>query len=342
MSRTLLRLIITAFFLFPVISYCNPPSTVPIGINAHIYTYNKTDIKATLDKIHSLGISAVRIDAPWKVVETKKGSLEIPPNWDYIVDYSNQLGIKVLFILDYGNKFYDSAAKPLSDSAMLGFINYVDTLTKHFSNKVAYYQIWNEWNSFAGDTKPGSVIDYKRLVKLAYPVIKRNSSESIVITSSFSPAAFNKAMGIAKEGDYLKDYLTPDMAQYTDALAIHPYTVYRRPPFDSFKYYAKQVDYAISLVRGNSLFKDKPIIITEIGWTTSKNKSGVSNSTQAEYLGDAICQAANRNINMVFIYDLKDDGREPTDPEKGFGILNDDMSNKPSADRIRNSICNKH
>ncbi|TLV21526.1 hypothetical protein FE839_05695 [Klebsiella indica] len=334
--------------LFNVLLFCmvlSPALTFAqdffVGVNAHLYAKKESDISSSINKIKAIGFSSVRIDVPWKVVEKKRGVYEIPSNWDFMVDYALKNGLSVLLILDYGNKLYDNGDKPTSNNAVAGFRNYVDFVTKHFEGRVQYYQIWNEWNSRDGDTKPGSVADYKKLVKAVYPIIKKNDNHSLVITSSFSPAAFNKAIGIENKGDYLKDYLSKDMSIYTDALSIHPYTTYRKPPFDRFDFYTKQIDYAMNLVQGNKYFKDKPVFITEIGWTTAKSRYGVSYDEQAINIKKAICEAKARGYAGVYIYDFKDDGTNQADPEQGFGVLNNNMTMKKSAEVIEKYDCSK-
>lgn len=331
----MIKNVIYLMFLF---TFNSQASEFIIGVNSHLYQKSESQIKSVIDKAKLLGIKAIRVDAPWKLVEKEKGIYSIPPAWDKIVNYANKNNIEILFILDYGNKFYDYGDKPISENAIFGFVNYADFLTKHFSTKVKYYQIWNEWNNKNGDTTPGKVEDYKVLVKNVYPVIKRNAKDSIVITSSFSPAAFNKAIGLENRGDYFRDFISSDMLNYTDALSIHPYTTYRKPPFHQYKYYTKQIEYAINLVK-SSPFKNKPIYITEIGWTTASSSVAVSFDTQAQDLKNAICQAKQLGYAGVFIYELMDNKKYPVDPEDGFGILNYNMENKPSADILSKLAC---
>ena len=310
-----------------------------LGVNVRLFDADKTHIKNYLDTIKSIGVDSIRVDMPWKDVELKKDQLSIPANWDYFIDYANQNGITVLCILDYGNRFYDGGDKPISKDAVTGFVRYVNFLTKHFDDKIKFYQIWNEWNGKVGGTTPGRVDDYKNLVKATYPVIKKNAPHSIVITGSFSSAAFNKAIGLEKRGDYLRDYLSPDMAEYTDAISVHPYTTYRKRPYNEYRYYLMQTNYAYNLVKSNPAFKTKMIFITEIGWSTSIASSGVPVSLQSKLLGDAICDAKRMGYSGVYVYNLKDSKSGSNNTEDGFGIYYDNLMPKISASIIANIHC---
>ncbi|QGY32296.1 hypothetical protein CUN67_25230 (plasmid) [Pantoea cypripedii] len=311
-----------------------------LGVNIRVFNSNKEAIKENLDIIKSLNIKSVRVDMPWKIVEKTKGQLVIPDNWDYFVDYANSIGLNVLCILDYGNQFYDHGDKPRSKEAISGFVNYINFLTSHYREKIKYYQVWNEWNGKVGNTTPGTVDEYKNIVRSAYPVIKSNAPQSIVITGSFSSAAFNKAIGIENRGDYLRDYLTPDMANFTDAIAVHPYTTYRKYPFDQYSYYLRQIRYAYNLVKENPYFKSKQVFITEIGWSTSISPFSVSLLSQSKLLNESLCDARKAGYAGVFVYKFNDSKSFSNETEDGFGILYDNLRKKPAANMIGNLQCN--
>lgn len=80
------------------------------------------------------------------------------------------------------------------------------------------------------------------------------------------------------------------MSHFTDIIAIHPYTAYRKGYFSNYKIYKKQIQYTMNFIRKGS-FKDKPVFITEIGWSTSNSPQGISEETQKQFINNAICDA---------------------------------------------------
>ncbi|WP_447907941.1 hypothetical protein [Serratia fonticola] len=302
---------------------------IMLGINAHILHQDASDANKTLDKITSLNASLIRIDIPWKIVEGDKGLYSVPKNWDSIINAALSKGLHPVLILDYGNKFYNRGDKPISDSDILAFANYAKFIVSHFKGKIKYYQIWNEWDGKVGNTSPGSTRDYQRLVKQTYPIIKRADPDSLVITGSFSAGAFNKYLGIDKR-DFLSQFLTPEMARYTDIIAIHPYTTYRKKPFSEYWAYLAQVKYATSLIGSNKYFKSKPIFITEIGWSTSSSKDGVNEMEQSKNIYNAICDAKKMGVAAIIVYEMRDGSDVNSDTESGFGLLKYDWSEKDS------------
>ncbi len=69
---------------------------------------------------------------------------------------------------------------------------------------------------------------------------------------------------------------------------------------------------------------DKPIMFTEIGWTTSYNGNTgvfVTRDTQRDYLARVYLISAARDIKQVMWYDFQDDGMDMNYNEHGFGLI---------------------
>lgn len=325
-------------FFYITVSYAEEFN---VGIAAHLLSNNP----ATLDpstanaKIKSVGVKYVRMDALWRDVEIKKGQLSIPKKWDEVVNEQNKMGLEPILILAYGNKYYQNGDKPTDKDAINAYVKYASYVVSHFKGRVKYYQIWNEWNGTAGSTSVGNVRDYKVLVKAVYPAIKNISSESVIITGEFSNGAFNKELGLTSE-DFLKVFLSQDMVKYTDVIGIHPYVVYRTPPYNGYWAYLSQIKYASSLINNTSGYSNKPLFITEIGWSTASSNKGISEYSQNEFISNAICDAKKMGISAVIIYQLRDglpNSAHPTEP--GFGIYKYDWNDKPIVQSLKSKLC---
>jgi exo-beta-1,3-glucanase (GH17 family) len=64
------------------------------------------------------------------------------------------------------------------------------------------------------------------------------------------------------------------MSNYTDIIAIHPYTTYRKGYFSNYSIYKRQIQFIMNMIK-NSKLKEKPVFITEIGWSTSSTHKGL-------------------------------------------------------------------
>lgn len=302
-----------------------------LGVCEHLWGAPTDLIDRTIDAAAAANLKIIRWDTPWKAVEVEKGKLVIPPLWDYIVDRARSKGVQSLMILDYGNKHYDGADKPISPEAVEGFSRYAEFVARHFSGRVPYFQIWNEWDGRTGNTTPGSARDYARLVSAVYPKIKAAAPDSVVITASFDSSAYDSLVSYGNKKRTLDEFLSiRETAVTGDAVAIHPYVVYRNGPMRSYEGFAQLLTAAVKRIRATPGFERKPIFITELGWTTaSAHERGVSESEQQDYTLRGIKLAKDLGVAAIMLYELRDENTNPRDPEGAFGLLRHDWSPKP-------------
>lgn len=333
----LFRVLLCGMIIFSGSTYADDFHT---GIAAHLLAENN-DVNYGLqanDKVKESNFSIVRMDAGWNDVEVTKGIYSIPNKWDVIINDQVNKNISPMLILAYGNKNYNNE-KPVSPKVVAAYLDYVKYVVQHFKGKVKYYQIWNEWTSRTGQTKPGSVDDYKKLVKVVYPVIKSIDPSARIVTGEFSNGAFGKALGLSR-ADYYRDFLTPDMSPYTDIIGVHPYVLYRNPPYNEYSGYYEQVEYVKNLMNSIEGFSNKKLFVTEIGWSTANTNYGVSQEKQNELLERTICDAKKLGVSAVIIYQLRDykyTGGNET--ESGFGLYDYQWKAKKSASLNKNIKC---
>lgn len=331
--RITLRATLAMVLLFTAsISAVAAKDETPIlGVCEHLWGAPTDLIDRTIDAAAAANLKVIRWDTPWKAVEVEKGKLVVPPLWDYIVDRARSKGVQSLMILDYGNKHYDQADKPVSPEAIEAFSRYAEFLARHFAGRVPYFQIWNEWDGRTGNTTPGNARDYARLVSVVYPKIKAVAPDSIVITGSFDSSAYDSLVGYGNKKRTLDDFLSMRETAVTgDAVAIHPYVVYRNGPMRSYDGFAQLLTAAVKRIRATPGFERKPIFITELGWTTaSAHERGVSESDQKDYIVRGIKLAKDLGVAAVMLYELRDENTNPRDPEGAFGLLRHDWSPKP-------------
>lgn len=323
--------LLALFLLFPAAGRAAGNDMI-LGVCEHLWGANKETIDKVLQAAARAKLSVIRWDVPWKAVEEDKDTLRIPERWDYIVNTGRKLGIDSMMILDYGNPHYDGFEKPRSPEAVQAFARYSAFVAHHFKGRVKYYQIWNEWSGGAGKTRPGNAADYARLVKAVYPVVKSADPAATVVSGSFSTSAYDSLIGYAKKNSVLEDYLSePGIAQFGDAIAIHPYVVYRDGPAGTYTGFETLLKTVLSKIKSTKGFESKPVFITELGWSTAPDhERGVTEITQRDYLARSIALARSSGIAMYLIYEMRDDNPSTTDPEAGFGLLRHDWSPKPS------------
>src|ERR1700733_11844456 len=135
-----------------------------IGISVHLGSDPGMTARQ-LDLIAQAGASSIRDDVSWDSVEQRKGHLAVPSGIEDEVNQSLQSRLEPLLILDYGNRFYDAGANPTSPEALSAFARYAAFIVGHFKGRVHFYEMWNEWNLTAGNTRSGTPEEYVRIIR---------------------------------------------------------------------------------------------------------------------------------------------------------------------------------
>ena len=121
------------------------------------------------------------------------------------------------------------------------------------------------------------------------------------------------------------------LADELDFISLHTYPVWEYQP----------IDRALQYTRGNfesvvQYYPDKPVVITEAGWTTSSNGRGIepwnaSQEHQAYYCKELINWSRENQI-LTFLFEAFDEpwkgSPDPHEPEKHWGIYTVDRKPK--------------
>ena len=133
------------------------------------------------DFIESLGIRTVRLQAGWAKCEPKPGEWNF--GWlDKIVDYLRAKGLDIILETSYGNPVYPGAGSwdlsggiPTTEDGLKAWDNWIDVLSRHFADRVAYWAMWNEPDNNRKVNTPARVAAFNlRTAK----IIRRNCPQA--------------------------------------------------------------------------------------------------------------------------------------------------------------------
>ena len=298
-----------------------------LGAGTHI-TGVPTAQSPQFQLARKIGFDTLRDDLPWSDLERAQGVYRLPPAWDRYVDEARQHGIEPLIILDYGNRFYDGGDKPRSPRAVAAFVRYALFVVKHFAGRVRYFEIWNEWDTHAGGFPSGDADDYARLFWAVFPAVKAADPSAVFLASARAGGRNEWYEQIARLG----------IAARADAVAVHPYVFPHRSIFgrssapDEAERSAQQVIDIESTMRALSGGKTIPLYITEVGWPTSTDESGVTEGAAAALAERMLLLFSTLPyVHGVWWYDLVDDGPDGGNAQDRFGLLRQNLSFKPAA-----------
>ncbi len=227
----------------------------------------------------------------WSYVEREKGVLRIDPKADEAVTEAHKNGVNVILCLDKGNwlyhapprktgwrrnrvfemmeTYYDHQGWPHESKAMLeGYHRYVEYMARHFSGRVAFYEICNEWSHSIG------IQNYLKLLPRTIEIIKRADPQARIMLGSVNPYRGEDRtiddMGGQRVGGIDKQAILeclkggePKIATLIDAVGWHPW-YQADPSTQRFRNYRK--DFASFKEQCAQLGFDGTYVASEWSW----------------------------------------------------------------------------
>jgi polysaccharide biosynthesis protein PslG len=241
------------------------------------------DFAPTGQAISDLGAHWVRIEFRWNEAEpSSKGSYDpnIIARYDRAIDTARAAGAKVLVFVNGSPRWASgsriSMTKPQNPADYADFIRFV---AARYAGRVSAWEVWNEENTSRFWSTGPNPAEYVPLLKAAYPAVKSADPSALVVFGGVSQNDYS----------YIEGAYAAGAKGYFDVMAVHPYPGPNAPEevwysngrigemaFSGFREVRSSM-----LARGD----DKPIWLTEFGWSTTTTESwGVTYAQQADYL----------------------------------------------------------
>lgn len=300
-----------------------PKDRFLFGMCAHSARYDDATMQAEAYAAGLIGIDVIRTGVSW-------GSLQPDPNtwkWskmDREVELYRQQNIEQQYIFAFTPRWAttgDASAKDWlvwsrAAPQMEPWKNYIDQVTKRYHNDIRYWELWNEpdLGFFRGTPE-----EYIQMCKAAYPILKRNAPNAIMLSGGWSAANRNPG--------FIETAMSQTADTY-DILAIHAHGF-----FGSFQ---KIVDERWSQLR-SQYAKDKPIYFNETG-LSSPGDTVQADMQQAVELVRKVGFTMGRGAMAYNWYDLRHDGDNPNDHEHRYGMITRDFQAKPAYMAYNNLI----
>jgi hypothetical protein len=282
--------------------------------------------------ITDTGARWVRLEFRWNEAEpTSKGQYDqnTIAKYDRAIDTALAAGSKVLVFVNgspsWASGSRNRMAAPRNPADYADFIRFVAT---RYAGKVSAWEVWNEQNTSRFWPSGPSPSAYVPLLKATYPVVKSIDTNALVVFGGVSQNDYH----------YIEGAYAAGAKGYFDVMAVHPYPGPHPPEavwygngrigttaFTGFTEVRKSM-----LAQGD----DKPIWITEFGWSTTTTASwGVTYEQQADYLTRAYrLLEAYPYVEMGVWYNLRNNHwNDDADTwETQLGLMRTDFVKKPS------------
>jgi hypothetical protein len=324
-----------------------------IGLNADTQGWG-SQMGSRQDSVAPSGAKWLREQFDWSVVEPASGQYDWS-RYDQLELTSAQRGFTVLPVLMHTPAWAGPNWNtiPSDPSAYADFVAHVvarygpggSFWAAHpdlASKAPQYFELWNEpyYPQFsAGQIDPGR---YARLVKAGGQAGKAANRQAKFIAASETSVQPSGSSAWVSWTDAMYAAV-PDLNNYFDAVAVHPYSKNRSPdaPINGYIHDKFQRIATIHGAFSDHGGADKPLWITEAGWSTCSNTSQdcVSEADQAAYTTKlfSMVQSQYRGfVAAVFLYRTSDLGPAgSSDAEQNFGLTRDNGAPKPAWNAVR-------
>jgi hypothetical protein len=280
-----------------------------LGVNIHFYQGNEKD----LAMIESSGMGIIRMDISWNGAEKAPGAYDFS-HYDHLVGDMEARGIRILFIIDYGNELYDGGLAPSSEECRQASARFCAALAERYASKRIIWELWNE-PTLDHFWKPEPNVDaYMAWCHAVVPAIREADPKACIIAPAVSGVDRN----------FLRKCFERGLLELVDGISVHPYRSHEKGPESALKEYEalqKLIDEMTPSGRGPI-----PIISGEWGYTTKE----LSPELQGKYLARQWLANLSVGIPVSIWYDWHDDGQDPEEREHHFGTVTWDYETKPA------------
>jgi hypothetical protein len=277
-----------------------------------------------------LGSRWTRIDIGWHDFEPSPGVYNAWSVDAYRVELqrARAAGQKIMVMVSTAPQWATGSSNPNTpprDPA--DYARFLSYLGAQYGQYVDAWEVWNEPNTARFWSTGPSPSAYAALVKAAYPAVKAADPGAPVVMGATS----------LNDNAFLQGAYAAGVKGYFDALSTHPYTcdapdVIKR---DASGHISKYSFAGYRELRDTMLANgdDKPIWLTEFGWSTSTQGCALSEATQADYVTRAFkFVEQDPYVQVALVYNLRNnfyDGDADT-TEARYGLMRTDFSPKPS------------
>ncbi|MGY4508905.1 hypothetical protein [Bradyrhizobium sp. USDA 3650] len=291
----------------------------PVSARGYVPSENVAQIK-------QLGLNAFRDDFPWSDFEVGGRRMGFTPRLGRLEAQVRSGVARPLLILAFGHHLVPNSSPPTTDEARQRFADYAAAAAQSVVAQHPVFELWNEWNLAAKKDPAFSPENYLALAQVARPAVKRVAPNAPFLVG---------ALGDDPGWTWTEKMVRTGILQYADGASIHLYNFCMGPSKRTSAEIIDRLTAFHRLVAQASGNPDFPIYVTETGWTTASNKCGVSEQAQADNTAQLILWAstATRWFKGMWLYELKDSGKNPSELEDNFGLYRFD--NFAQARRLR-------
>lgn len=280
-----------------------------IGVSTHMAQGEGANENRDFEfaRYKELGGAAIREDYHWHKIEPADDA------WDFDrvatqVAMAREADMRVLPMLAY-KVDWAMADETYSSIAPEEYGEFAGRVAEEYCDSIKQYEMWNEENIprfWAPEPDPQH---YGLMLKAAYAAVKAACPDALVSIgglASYSPSGFFDRWGFLRA----MGEAHPDIGDFFDVLAIHPYTFLQYDPPEHDKIEAagwrtesqsRMTEIAREILAGMGK-AEAPIWYTEVGWPSYD----LTEDQVARYLARSVLLAARDRVEAYYWYTFYD------------------------------------
>lgn len=279
-----------------------------MGIQGHFMLEDSALRERLFDMVaYEAGFGWVKQQVRWDQYEylPDKYSDVMLATLDEVVDDAENRGMNVLLSIvkapDWARATTEEDGPPIDYQQ---YHEFVKDIVQRYKGKVQAVEIWNEPNlRLEWNGAPLSGAEYVRLLAVGYDAVKSAYPEGniTVVSAGLAPTGVSDGVTAVDDRVYLRQMYEAGLANYADAVGIHPYS-WANPPWarccgdwggspshtnhPSFFFLGTIEDYRSIQAEFNDL--GRPLWATEFGWGTMDklNRATPADAPFFDYLNE--------------------------------------------------------
>ncbi|MGH1502463.1 MAG: beta-galactosidase [Acidimicrobiales bacterium] len=323
----------------PQPSWAEAPA-VGVALGGGVFAVDSDELGRDFDALVEAGVTWVRIDVDWSVIEPEPGTYR----WDdpdRVITMADDRGLQVLAMVGYSPAWVRPADttdkhRPLDVEA---FRRFATVAAERYGDTVGGWEVWNEPNLQGFWQPEPDPVAYAEVLAAGIVGLRDGGVATPILSAGLAPSDDVPPVGLQPEGflratiEALPDDVRPD------AVAVHPYSYPARPgDGQSWNLFGRVP--GIERLASELLGAGTEVWLTEYGAPTGTAERSVSEARQAELVGDAIACSAHWDwAPVLFLFTARDwAGGTDGDLEARFGLLRVDGTEKPAFEAMRAAL----
>lgn len=312
------------------------------GVVDHLtwaFLYSPEQIDRALEMMVNAGIGWVRLNWSWKDFQPEEGGFRFT-QFDTVATLAAEHNVKLLPILTAVPAWASTApAALIAERGNLSpvdryrprdieeWLNYVRIVVERYdgdgmddapgSPRVTHWEVWNEPNLALFWPPQPDAEEYVTLLARTHAEIMAADPSATVVLGGLSGSGV----------DYLQQVYDAGGAPYFDVVSVH---IYVHPALGSIDGVQNALAATREVMNSNG-DDDKPIWLTEIGWSDAPNAWGQPTASQSEiaaFLTEVY--SAPLEAEKIFWYNFRNIADGSLDVEHNFGLVHHNFGPKPS------------